>query len=409
MRFLSSVLVLCAFGIAGANAAPSVRMLGTNTARVGTNAAVVKSDSKATSTSTPQRLGSIRAKNIGTAAPVTINKVPGSTLSTASSDESRLGLGKYVNVGTVNSGNVKKAPAYQPAQPATPSADISALTDRISDLERAVDAKQDAISVSDGLVLDENIILLDSDVVQAQIEDNLDYYYDKDEVDAKIAGIDIGDIDGKQDVIEDLETIRSGASAGSTALQPGALDGYATKNELNTTVTNYYTKTEVDDKVANIVAGDMGEALSGKQDAIADLETIRSGAAAGSTALQPGALNNYLTAQTAQTTYQPIGNYATKEELQNVAAPDMSGYLTKVNAQQTYQPIGNYLTEHQDISGLISNPTLPSWSGDYVLKVNVSDSGNYTYSWAKASDYSGGGSSGGGSNDDCDPNWEVCD
>ena len=37
----------------------------------------------------------------------------------------------------------------------------------------------------------------------------------------------------KQDVIEDLETIRAGASAGSTAVQPNALNDYATKSELS--------------------------------------------------------------------------------------------------------------------------------------------------------------------------------
>lgn len=69
----------------------------------------------------------------------------------------------------------------------------------------------------------------------------------------------------KQDVISDLSTIRSGASAGATAVQPAALDSYATKVELNT-------------------------GLSGKQDTINDLSEIRSGAAAGSTAVQPADL-----------------------------------------------------------------------------------------------------------------------
>ena len=37
----------------------------------------------------------------------------------------------------------------------------------------------------------------------------------------------------KQDVIEDLETIRTGASAGATAVQPSTLNNYATKSELS--------------------------------------------------------------------------------------------------------------------------------------------------------------------------------
>ena len=37
----------------------------------------------------------------------------------------------------------------------------------------------------------------------------------------------------KQDVIEDLETIRTGASSGATAVQPSVLNNYATKSELS--------------------------------------------------------------------------------------------------------------------------------------------------------------------------------
>jgi hypothetical protein len=39
---------------------------------------------------------------------------------------------------------------------------------------------------------------------------------------------------GKQDTISDLPTIRSGASAGSTAVQPGDLSNYATQSDLST-------------------------------------------------------------------------------------------------------------------------------------------------------------------------------
>ena len=70
------------------------------------------------------------------------------------------------------------------------------------------------------------------------------------------------DISGKQDVISDLDTIRSGAQAGFTALQPSALN-------------NYYNKDQVDTK------------LSSKQDTISNLATIEAGAAKGATSLQP--------------------------------------------------------------------------------------------------------------------------
>ncbi len=71
-------------------------------------------------------------------------------------------------------------------------------------------------------------------------------------------------LEGKQDTIEDLNSIRSGAEKGATAVQPSALNGYATTQEL----------TELSSEVGK------------KQDTITDLETIRSGAAKGATALQ---------------------------------------------------------------------------------------------------------------------------
>ena len=74
-------------------------------------------------------------------------------------------------------------------------------------------------------------------------------------------------MNAKQDTISDLETIRSGAAAGATALQ-SVPEEYVTETEL--AGKNYATTTQV----------------NAKQDTISDLETIRSGAAAGATALQ---------------------------------------------------------------------------------------------------------------------------
>lgn len=84
-------------------------------------------------------------------------------------------------------------------------------------------------------------------------------YYDKEVVDAKLSA--------KQDVIEDLATMRANASKGATALQSIPSE-YVTERRL----------------------GAMGlatiEQLEAKQDTINDLDTIRSGAAKGATALQ---------------------------------------------------------------------------------------------------------------------------
>lgn len=87
----------------------------------------------------------------------------------------------------------------------------------------------------------------------------------------------------KQDTINDLANIRSGANLGATSLQAGALIDYATKDYVITEiekidipdVSNFATKSE----------------LNNKQDAIEDLDDIRSGAVDGEMAY--GAINGF--------------------------------------------------------------------------------------------------------------------
>lgn len=57
----------------------------------------------------------------------------------------------------------------------------------------------------------------------------------------------------KQDVIEDLETIRSGASSGATAVQPSALSDYYTKAEVDTALTSKANDSDVVHKSDNEV------------------------------------------------------------------------------------------------------------------------------------------------------------
>ena len=81
----------------------------------------------------------------------------------------------------------------------------------------------------------------------------------------------------KQDVISDLETIRSGAALGATALQSVPSE-YATEQWVNE---QGFLKEHQD--ISNLATK---EELSTKQDVINDLDAIRSGAALGATALQ---------------------------------------------------------------------------------------------------------------------------
>ncbi len=109
---------------------------------------------------------------------------------------------------------------------------------------------------------------------------------------------------GKQDTISDLDTIRAGASKGATALQAVPAE-YITETELEAkgyltqhqdisgkqdkiTSTNKLSADLVADGTTNkVVTATEKAAWNGKQDAIADLTTIRSGASAGATAVQP--------------------------------------------------------------------------------------------------------------------------
>ena len=101
-----------------------------------------------------------------------------------------------------------------------------------------------------------------------------------------------------QNVKEEYITILEGSSykwehIGSTNVD---LSGYSTTQEMNAAIASaldsYYTKAQVDAMVQSI-----NTAIAQKQDTISDLDAIRSGAAAGATALQPAALTPYYTKQ----------------------------------------------------------------------------------------------------------------
>ena len=71
---------------------------------------------------------------------------------------------------------------------------------------------------------------------------DLSGYATKNFVYNEIEKIDIPDITTKQDIIEDLETIRTGAELGATAIQ---------ESKLNDVLSGYYTKSETDNLLVN--------------------------------------------------------------------------------------------------------------------------------------------------------------
>ena len=221
--------------------------------------------------------------------------------------------------------------------------------------------------------------------------ENLEYYHNE------ISQI----IDSKQDKISDLETIRSGAELGATALQSyteqykgtvEAVDitesidgvsndfvtseqldarGYATENFVTEKIAeasigggsganmeNYYTKSEIDNKgyLTSIPSEYVTETeLSGKnyatttqvnakQDKISDLNTIRSGAALGATALQ-----------------SVPSEYVTDTELTN------KGYATKTNLDT----LANRVTKVENMTSLDMRASV-LWLGTSIPAGDIS-------------------------------------
>lgn len=134
---------------------------------------------------------------------------------------------------------------------------------------------------------------------------------------------------GLQDVISDLETIRSGAGAGATAVQPAAMEA----------------------------------ALSGKQDEITDIETIRSGAGAGATAIQTIKING--TAQTKTDGEVDLPAYPTSLPASNTTNSYSSSGTDPISGQgvaaaigtldvSAYGGTGKYIKSISETNGKIS-------------------------------------------------------
>ena len=166
MRFLTGVLALCFCSVSVAHAAPTVKRLGSNTAKIGSNASVVTAPtpSKSSSSSAPQRLGSIRG--IGTAGTSSTNRVSGSISSSKAADRLGVKIGPYVQTGkSIAKGPKAYVPATQPSeQPVTPTEinlkagdnillednEISlnpVIVERISSLEDLMETKQNILKV----------------------------------------------------------------------------------------------------------------------------------------------------------------------------------------------------------------------------------------------------------------------
>lgn len=222
-------------------------------------------------------------------------------------------------------------------------------------------------------------------------------YVTEEELNAKGYLTEHQDISGKQDVISDLDTIRSGAALGATALQSVPYE-YVTESELNnkgylTSIpSEYVTESEllnmgystisyVDNKVAALVSGApetldtldelaaalkdnkdivtvLEDSITSKQDKINDIDTIRANASLGATALQ-SIPSEYITESELNAkgylTSIP-GEYITETELSNkgyATKAELTGYTTDaeyntlvatVNSKANSSALSNYST-----------------------------------------------------------------
>ena len=127
---------------------------------------------------------------------------------------------------------------------------------------------------------------------------------------------------GLQDVISDLETIRSGASAGATAVQPATMEA----------------------------------ALSDKQDEITDLDSIRSGAGAGATAVQTISINGV-------------------EQTKTAGAVNLPAYPTSLPASDTtnsYSASGTAPISGQGVAAALGTLDVSSYggTGKYIKSIS---------------------------------------
>lgn len=114
---------------------------------------------------------------------------------------------------------------------------------------------------------------------------------------------------------------------------------------------------------------DLRVALNGKQDTIGDLDTIRSGASLGATAVQPASLSEY-TKTSELATVATSGSY---EDLTNKPTiPTNTSQLTNDSAFITNSALTGYATETwvgergyqtaSDVSTAISSQTKETWT-----------------------------------------------
>lgn len=174
----------------------------------------------------------------------------------------------------------------------------------IIDVQQLEITPQDADNTYLGIDENGHLIRTKIELSSGGGESDLSNYYTKSEVDEKIENIGIPEVD---------------------------LSNYYTKQEINNK--GYVTDSDVNDYVGNEI-GQLEEVINTKQDKITDLDSIRSGAAAGATALQT-IPSEYITETELETRLENIevevslDNYYTKAEVDEIVG-DINYVLTSI-------------------------------------------------------------------------------
>lgn len=127
---------------------------------------------------------------------------------------------------------------------------------------------------------------------------------------------------------------------------------------------SYYTSSQTDAAIA-------AHHDSTKQDVITDLATIRSGAGAGATAVQPADIEDMLTKTEAGTTYQEAGDYATLEN-GTIPVSQLPSYVDEVKE--------GYYSAHDGYWYIDAG--LESYIPGEADKIYVDLATNKTYRWS---------------------------
>ena len=183
------------------------------------------------------------------------------------------------------------------------------------------------------------------------------------------------------------------------------LANYATNDSVDTKLENYYTISEVDDKVADVVAGDMGEALIGKEDKSNKTQTIDASSTADqypSAAAVYGALQQKADATTVEQIEQDVTNVSNQYETINETVTNLGDTINNEDtglkkqvedAVNTANAAQEAVAGKQDALGFTPEdaanksqtvvddetkyPSSAAVYGELETKANVSDLANY--------------------------------